>query len=91
MDVNIYGTDGTVRSMDRTDSCMDGTKFSMDGTVRSMVTTWTTFLPAFIFIFIFLGAPYIESLRGKKMFDRALSGITAAVLGVFLILHSYME
>jgi chromate transporter len=46
------------------------------------VTTYTTFLPCFFFIF--LGAPYIEVLRGNKNLTAALSGITAAVVGVIL-------
>jgi chromate transporter len=48
----------------------------------AMVTTYTTFLPCFIFIF--LGAPYIEVLRGNKRLASALSGVTAAVVGVIL-------
>ncbi|HEX8636393.1 MAG TPA: chromate transporter [Pyrinomonadaceae bacterium] len=48
----------------------------------ALVTTYTTFLPCFIFIF--LGAPYIERLRGNKNLTGALSGITAAVVGVIL-------
>ncbi|HZG54340.1 MAG TPA: chromate transporter [Pyrinomonadaceae bacterium] len=48
----------------------------------ALVTTYTTFLPCFIFIF--LGAPYIERLRGNKNLTGALSGITAAVVGVVL-------
>ncbi|MGH9824042.1 MAG: chromate efflux transporter [Blastocatellia bacterium] len=47
-----------------------------------LVTTYTTFLPCFLFIF--LGAPYIEVLRGNKHLTGALSGITAAVVGVIL-------
>jgi chromate transporter len=50
--------------------------------VGALVTTYTTFLPCFIFIF--LGAPYIEALRGNKNLAGALSGITAAVVGVIL-------
>jgi chromate transporter len=46
------------------------------------VTTYATFLPCFFFIF--LGAPYIEVLRGNKNLTAALSGITAAVVGVVL-------
>ena len=46
------------------------------------VTTWVTFLPCFFYIF--LGAPYIESLREKRSLTAALSGITAAVVGVIL-------
>ena len=48
----------------------------------ALVTTYTTFLPCFIFIFI--GAPYIEVLRGNKNLTSALSGVTAAVVGVIL-------
>jgi chromate transporter len=48
----------------------------------ALVTTYTTFLPCFIFIF--LGAPYIEVLRGNKTLTSALSGVTAAVVGVVL-------
>jgi chromate transporter len=48
----------------------------------ALVTTYATFLPCFIFIF--LGAPYIEILRGNKNLTGALSGITAAVVGVIL-------
>ncbi len=48
----------------------------------ALVTTYTTFLPCFIFIF--LGAPYIEVLRGNKHLTAALTGITAAVVGVIL-------
>ena len=48
----------------------------------ALVTTYVTFLPCFIFIF--LGAPYIETLRGNKNLTGALSGVTAAVVGVIL-------
>ena len=48
----------------------------------ALVTTYTTFLPCFIFIF--LGAPYIEVLRGNKRLTGALTGVTAAVVGVVL-------
>jgi chromate transporter len=48
----------------------------------ALVTTYTTFLPSFIFIF--LGAPYIESLRNNEHLKGALSSITAAVVGVVL-------
>ncbi|HKY29594.1 MAG TPA: chromate efflux transporter [Pyrinomonadaceae bacterium] len=50
--------------------------------VGGLVTTYATFLPCFIFIF--LGAPYIEVLRGNKNLTGALTGITAAVVGVVL-------
>jgi chromate transporter len=48
----------------------------------ALITTYTTFL--FCFIFIFIGAPYIEVLRGNRKLSAALSGITAAVVGVIL-------
>jgi chromate transporter len=52
------------------------------GILGSIVTTWVTFVPCFLWIF--LGAPYIEYLRGNKALSTALSGITAAVVGVVL-------
>lgn len=48
----------------------------------ALITTYVTFLPCFIFIF--MGAPYIEVLRGNKNLTGALSGVTAAVVGVIL-------
>jgi chromate transporter len=48
----------------------------------AIVTTYVTFLPCFFYIF--LGAPYVESLRGNRSLTSALSGITAAVVGVIL-------
>jgi chromate transporter len=50
--------------------------------IGALITTYTTFLPCFFFIF--LGAPYIEILRGNQHLTAALSGITAAVVGVVL-------
>jgi len=52
------------------------------GIISALITTWTTFLPCFIFIF--LGAPHIESLRGNENLKGALTGITAAIVGVIL-------
>ncbi|MCB0634295.1 MAG: chromate transporter, partial [Lewinella sp.] len=54
----------------------------MAGILASVLVTWTTFIPCFLFIFT--GAPYIEYLRGNKNLTTALSGITAAVVGVVL-------
>ena len=51
-------------------------------TLGAFITTWTTFLPCFLWIF--LGAPHIEQLRGNKNLTSALSAITAAVVGVVL-------
>jgi chromate transporter len=50
--------------------------------IGALITTYVTFLPCFLFIF--LGAPYIEVLRGNKNITGALSGVTAAVVGVIL-------
>lgn len=50
--------------------------------ICALLTTFATFLPSFMFIFI--GAPYIEKLRGNKSLSSALSGVTAAVVGVIL-------
>lgn len=55
----------------------------------SLVTTWVTFVPSFLFIF--LGAPYIEALRGNVRLRDALSGITAAVVGVILNLAVFFS
>ena len=52
------------------------------GVVGSVVTVWVTFVPCFLWIF--LGAPYIERLRGNRSLQAALSAITAAVVGVVL-------
>lgn len=46
----------------------------------SFLTTWMTFAPCFLFIFSF--APYIEFIRGQKVFTDALSAITASIVGV---------
>lgn len=48
----------------------------------ALLTTWVTFLPCFLFIFV--GAPYVESLRRHQSLNAALSAITAAVVGVIL-------
>lgn len=52
------------------------------GTLGGLLTTWVTFTPCFLWIF--LGAPYIEALRGNQALSAALSTITAAVVGVIL-------
>ncbi|MBF0269897.1 MAG: chromate efflux transporter [Alphaproteobacteria bacterium] len=52
------------------------------GTIGAVVTTYVTFVPCFLWIF--LGAPYIEALRGNQSLNAALSAITAAVVGVIL-------
>jgi chromate transporter len=52
------------------------------GTLGGLLTTWVTFTPCFLWIF--LGAPFVEKLRENRALSAALSGITAAVVGVVL-------
>jgi len=52
------------------------------GMLGGLLTTWVTFAPCFLWIF--LGAPYIERLRGNRALSAALTAITAAVVGVIL-------
>jgi chromate transporter len=52
------------------------------GTLGGLLATWVTFTPCFLWIF--LGAPFIETMRGNKGLAGALSTITAAVVGVIL-------
>jgi chromate transporter len=52
------------------------------GTIGALLTTWVTFTPCFLWIF--LGGPYIEKLRGNIRLTTALSAITAAVVGVVM-------
>lgn len=52
------------------------------GTLGGLLTTWVTFAPCFLWIF--LGAPYVERLRGHRALAAALAAITAAVVGVIL-------
>ncbi|MBB2676073.1 UNVERIFIED_ORG: chromate transporter [Rhizobium esperanzae] len=51
-------------------------------TLAVILTTWVTFVPCFLWIF--LGAPFIEKLRGNIALAGAMSAITAAVVGVIL-------
>jgi chromate transporter len=52
------------------------------GTLGGLLATWVTFTPCFLWIF--LGAPFIELMRGNRALAGALSAITAAVVGVIL-------
>lgn len=52
------------------------------GTLGGLLATWVTFTPCFLWIF--LGAPFIETMRGNKALAGALTAITAAVVGVIL-------
>ncbi len=51
-------------------------------TLGAVITTWVTFLPCFLFVF--LGAPHIEKLGEQPRLSAALTAITAAVVGVIL-------
>jgi chromate transporter len=52
------------------------------GTLGGLLTTWVTFVPCFLWIF--LGAPFMEALRSNKALSAALAAVTAAVVGVVL-------
>lgn len=52
------------------------------GTLGGLLTTWVTFVPCFLWIF--LGAPFVERLRDNEALSAALAAITAAVVGVIL-------
>lgn len=52
------------------------------GTLGGLLATWVTFTPCFLWIFV--GAPFIEAVRGNKALAGALSAITAAVVGIIL-------
>jgi len=52
------------------------------GLIAAVITTWVTFIPCFLWIFV--GAPYVEILRNNKKIAAALTSVTAAVVGVIL-------
>ncbi len=58
------------------------------GTLGAVMTTWTTFVPCFLWIFV--GAPHVERLRGRAAFDAPLTAVTAAVVGVILNLTLWL-
>ena len=60
----------------------DGLPPLLAATLGALITTWTTFTPCFLWVL--LGAPYIERLRGNRRLSATLSTITAAVVGVVL-------
>jgi chromate transporter len=51
-------------------------------TLGALITTWVTFLPCFLFVF--LGAPYVQGLHERPALASTLTAITAAVVGVIL-------
>jgi chromate transporter len=59
----------------------------MAAVLASLLVTWATFVPSFLFVL--LGAPYMERLRGNRSLSAALTGITAAVVGVIANLGVY--
>lgn len=52
------------------------------GTLGAVITVWVTFVPCFMFIF--LGAPYMERLRHNTSLAHALTAVGASVAGVVL-------
>ena len=52
------------------------------GAIGAALTVWVTFAPCFLWIF--LGAPYMEAVRANRSLSAALSGVTAAVVGVIV-------
>jgi chromate transporter len=52
------------------------------GVLGGVLTSWVTFTPCFLWIF--LGAPFVERLREARALNGALAAITAAVVGVIL-------
>ena len=53
---------------------------ALTATATALLTSWATFLPSFVLILV--GAPYVERLTANPRLAGALSGITAAVVGV---------
>lgn len=58
------------------------------GVLASILVTWVTFAPCFLWIFV--GAPYVERLRGNRAISGALGAVTAAVVGVVLNLGLWL-
>lgn len=59
------------------------------GFAGAALAAWVTFVPSFLFIF--LGAPWIEALRRHQALHAAMSTITAAVVGVILNLSVWFS
>jgi len=59
----------------------------LHGTLGALITTYATFLPCFLFIFLL--APYIERLANNRSISAVLVGVTAAVVGVIANLAVY--
>ncbi len=65
-----------------TQAAFGGNMLFWAGTAGALVATFFTFLPSFIFIFA--GAPFVETTHGNLKFSAPLTGITAAVVGVIV-------
>lgn len=59
------------------------------GLIGSSLVVWVTFVPCFLFVF--LGAPHVEGLRGNRHLSAALTGIMAAVVGVIANLSLFFS
>jgi len=59
---------------------LPGDSLFIAGAAGALVATFFTFLPSFVFIFA--GAPFVETTHGNIRFTAPLTGITAAVVGV---------
>jgi len=59
------------------------------GIVGSSLVVWATFVPCFLFVF--LGAPYVERLRTNRSLSAAMSAVSAAVVGVIANLSVYFS
>jgi chromate transporter len=60
---------------------------ALGGLLAAMMTTWVTFAPSFLFIL--LGAPFVERIRTVAWLSRALTAVTAAVVGTILNLSAW--
>jgi len=59
------------------------------GIVGSSLVVWVTFVPCFLFVF--LGAPYVERLRTNRSLSAGMSAVSAAVVGVIANLSVYFS
>jgi chromate transporter len=55
--------------------------------LAALLVTWVTFVPSFVFVLV--GAPWVERLRGNRSLIAAMAGVTAAVVGVIASLAVY--
>ena len=59
---------------------LSGPEPLIGGIAGAAVTLWFTFVPCFLWIFV--GAPYVETVRNVRWLASALSAVTAAVVGI---------